>query len=168
MTKAKSKLIIIRGNSGSGKSSIARELRLKMGYATALIEQDYIRRTLLREKDRPNQPNIKLIDLTVRFALDQGYHVILEGILPKKHYGDMLLKLLADHMSEAHLYYLDVSLEETLRRHKTKPNAHEFGEAEMRQWYLPSDTLGYEEERIISEVSSFEQTLDRIYKDTSL
>lgn len=159
-------LIIIRGNSGSGKSSVARELQQRMGYGTALIEQDYIRRILLREKDRPNQPNIELIKANAVFALHH-YDVILEGILRSDHYGVMLHELVADHKGPVHVYYFDISLEETLRRHATKPNAHEFGEKELREWYLPKDYLDVADERIIPEDSSFEDSIARILKDVN-
>src|SRR5215510_2150387 len=44
-------LIVVRGNSGSGKSTIARAVRDRYGRGCALIEQDYLRRTILREHD---------------------------------------------------------------------------------------------------------------------
>ena len=162
------KLIILRGNSGSGKSTVAKELRERMGYGTALVEQDYIRRTLLRERDRPDQPNIRLIDMTVRFSLAEGYNVVLEGILPKKHYGEMLMNLLEDYKGAAHAYYFDIPFEGTLKRHETKPNSNDFGEEEMRQWYLPHDVLGVENERIITEDSLFDATVARIFREVSL
>ena len=34
------KLIILRGNSGSGKTTVAKELQKKFGYNTMLISQD--------------------------------------------------------------------------------------------------------------------------------
>ena len=37
------KLLVIRGNSGSGKSSVARQVRYRYGRGMAL-EQDYLRR----------------------------------------------------------------------------------------------------------------------------
>lgn len=135
-----------------------------MGYGTAWVEQDYIRRTLLREKDKPNQPNIRLIDMTVRFALDEGYDVILEGILPAKHYKEMLLGLLK-YPSEACIYYFDIPLEETFKRHATKPNSQDFGEEEMRKWYLPQDMLGVENEQLILYDSALDTTVERILKD---
>ena len=159
------KLVILRGNSGSGKSTVAKEVRKRMGYGTALIEQDYIRRTLLREKDQPGQPNIRLIDMTVRFSLDQGYNVVLEGILPKKHYGEMLAHLIKDHAAVSYIYYFDIPFEETLQRHKTKPNSHEFGEKEMRQWYLPQDFLDTKNEQVISHTLSSKEIIDRIASD---
>jgi predicted kinase len=159
------KLIILRGNSGSGKSTVARTLQERMGYGTALIEQDYIRRKLLRERDRPNQPNIELIAINAQFALAQGYNVILEGILQEERYGAMLRRLIADHTGQAYVYYFDVSLEETFKRHRTKPNAHEFGETELRRWFTPGDLLGVDGEMIIPEEYTRDQTADRIIKD---
>ena len=45
------KLIILRGNSGSGKSTIAKALQNKFGQNTMLISQDEIRRNMLNVKD---------------------------------------------------------------------------------------------------------------------
>jgi len=41
------KLIILRGNSGSGKTTIAKELQNRFGRNTMLISQDVIRRDML-------------------------------------------------------------------------------------------------------------------------
>lgn len=139
-----------------------------MGGCVALVEQDYIRRTLLHERDKPNKPNIELIDLNVRFALDKGYDVILEGILSTKHYGAMLRDLLCSHEGDTYVYYFDISLPETLRRHATKPNSHEFGEPELRAWYNPADYLMVKNERIITEDASFNATVNRIICDVGL
>ena len=45
------KLIILRGNSGSGKTTVARKLQKKFGYNTMLLSQDEIRRNMLWVKD---------------------------------------------------------------------------------------------------------------------
>ncbi len=45
------KLIILRGNSGSGKTTIAKELQWKFGRNTMLISQDVIRRDMLRKQE---------------------------------------------------------------------------------------------------------------------
>ena len=47
------RLFIIRGNSASGKSTIAKKLQLELGYGTMLIPQDVIRREIVRVKDEP-------------------------------------------------------------------------------------------------------------------
>jgi len=59
------RLLVLRGNSASGKSTIAESLRARLGRGVALIEQDYLRRTILREHDQPGLPNIGLIDTTI-------------------------------------------------------------------------------------------------------
>ena len=46
-----SKLIILRGNSGSGKTTIAKELQKLFGKNTMLISQDIIRREMLNVDD---------------------------------------------------------------------------------------------------------------------
>src|SRR5689334_1922734 len=80
------KLLIIRGNSGSGKTTIAKQVRieiLRRGFArqAALVEQDYFRRIVLKEKEAEGSNNLGLLRQTVLFCLEQDYDVVLEGIL---------------------------------------------------------------------------------------
>lgn len=158
-----SKLIILRGNSGSGKTTAAKKLRNKLGSNTMLISQDVIRREILKVKDDPNNPAIQLIQDMAIYGNSIGYNVILEGIFSKKKYGNMLEDLINKFHSQAHVFYFDVSFEETLRRHATKPNAHEFGEKEMREWWKEKDYLDFKEEKFITNEMSPEQTLNLIY-----
>ena len=95
-------------------------LRRSSGSGVAWIEQDYLRRILLREHDRPGVPNIGLIDQTARYALDHGYHVVLEGIFYTLHYGEMLRRLIADHAGITGVYYFQLPFDETIRRHSTR------------------------------------------------
>jgi predicted kinase len=108
------RLIVLRGPSGSGKSSTARALRMPMGRGTAWLEQDHFRRIVLREHDKPNAANIDLISINVRFALERGFNVMLEGILRADRYGAMLEGLHQDYASTSAWYYFDLSFEETL------------------------------------------------------
>jgi ABC-type phosphate/phosphonate transport system ATPase subunit len=163
-----SKLIVIRGNSGSGKSSTARTLRDLGGRGVALVEQDYLRRIVLREHDVPDGANIGLIAQTVRYALHHEYHVILEGILYTAHYEAMLEALVRDHRGEAYHYYFDISFEETVRRHTESPRAGDFTPAQMRAWYIERDLLRFTNERVIPESATLEQTVDRIAAETGL
>src|ERR671919_85356 len=121
------RLIVLRGPSGSGKSTTARRLRDHLGRSVALIEQDYFRRVVLKERDVPGGANIELISTAARFALDRGWNVIIEGIMHAEHYANMLDELRHDHLGTSVFYYFDVSWEETLRRHETRPQAAEFG-----------------------------------------
>jgi hypothetical protein len=158
-------LIIVRGNSGAGKTSVATAVRRQLGRICAVVAQDVIRRTILRERDTPGGANIGLISTVTRYALDNGFHVIVEGILPTDHYGNMLTDLVADHRGRTGIYYLDVSLEESLRRHSTRPQAMEFSPADMRQWYRQRDLLNLPDERLVPDTSSLNDTVQRILAD---
>jgi adenylate kinase family enzyme len=162
-----SKLIVLRGNSGAGKGTIARELRKQSTRKIAIVEQDYLRRFVLKEKDRVGADNADLIEEVVRFALGREYDVVLEGILAYARYGAMLERLKAASR-EPYFFYLDVSFDESVRRHATKPNAHEFGAKEMREWYLPSDLTGFAGEVVIPETSSIAETTARIVERCGL
>lgn len=170
VNRLKSKLIIIRGNSGSGKGTIAKKVSESSEHKIAIVEQDYLRRFILKEKEKDAEalPNIiGLIEQTLIFALDHGYIVILDGILSMDRYGEMLSRL-KDVCSDHHFFYLDVSFEETLRRHSTKPNAHEFGETELRRWYKQKDVTGFDGEIIIPESASIEQAVDIVKRQSHL
>lgn len=163
-----SRLVVLRGNSASGKSSVAAGIRERFGRGVALVAQDNLRRVVLRERDRPGAANIGLIDTVARYSLDAGYHVVVEGILYADHYGDMLARLRADHRGPAFNFYLDVPLEETFARHVTKPQAGEYGEAELRAWFRPLDLLPGGIETVIGADSTLTGTVDRIMLDTGL
>lgn len=162
------RLIVLRGNSGSGKSSVAAEVRSRYGRGVAVVGQDNLRRTVLRERDIPGGINIGLIDTVVRYIIGCGVHVILDGILYAAHYGSMLEALHRDHQGICRFYYLDVPFIETMRRHATRPQAAEFGEAEMRGWYRERDLLPGGIERVIPAANSLEQTVQLIMREASL
>ena len=160
-----SHLIIIRRNSGSGKTTVAKLLFAHI-YADAMIASlDVVRRTMLRVKDAPDNPAIELIYRLCSYGNQLNKIVILEGILRRDIYGDMLTKLISDFNGLARVYYFDIPFNETLRRHATKPNAHEFGEAEMRQWWRSNDVLGVKEEQIFNAEMSADDMLKNIVND---
>lgn len=157
-----SRLIVLRGNSGSGKTTTARALRARLGSQLALVEQDYVRRTVLKAPDTPDGPHYGLIELTVRYALDAGFDVVLEGILYRQRYLPLLERLARDHRGTTVAYYFDVSWPETLRRHATRPQAAEFSAADMRGWYCHRDLLNWPRERLIPETAPLTATTERI------
>ena len=77
----------------------------------------------------------------------------------------MLRRLLDDFQGEKLIYYFDVSFEETVRRHATKPSVHEFGESEMRQWWKDQDVLNVPGEQRIGEQLSQAEIVDLIHRD---
>lgn len=158
----KSRLIILRGNSGSGKTTIAKILQKELGYGAMLVSQDVIRREILRVRDEESNPAIQLIYDLCMYGNKIGYTVILEGILSKKKYGVMVKNLLHDFNGQKSVYYFDIPFDETVRRHATKSNSHEFGELEMKEWWKDKDFLGVDDEETINESMTQEQIVESI------
>lgn len=158
------RLIILRGNSGSGKSTIAKRLQKELGDTTMLIPQDVVRREMLQTKDTPGNPSIQLIRELARYGHRIGYDVIIEGILARKRYETIFQELM-NTFEYTHTYYFDIPFDETLRRHKLKPNSHEFGETEMRRWWLDDDQLGTKDEKIITDTLSEDEVVHSILVD---
>ncbi|MBU0531676.1 MAG: AAA family ATPase [Candidatus Uhrbacteria bacterium] len=159
------KFIVLRGPSGSGKSSVAALLRSHFDEPTALVGQDYLRRIVLKEKDIPNGNNHDLIKHVVLFTFKRGYNVILEGIFDAERYEHMFKEILEQHPNDNHFFYFDVSLDETLRRHQSKPNKDDFGENEMRQWYDRNSRLKHQKEVVIPELDSLEAAVERVLSE---
>jgi adenylate kinase family enzyme len=158
------RLVVVRGPSGSGKSTVARALRRRMGRGTALVEQDYLRRVVMWEKDTPGGLNIGMIDSVARHALGVGCSVVLEGILAADHYATMLARLIADHAGTTVCAYLDVPFDETVRRHATRPQATEFTVEQMAGWFQPDDRLCVGGEIVVPQESTTEQTVETLLR----
>jgi hypothetical protein len=123
---------------------------------------------VLRERDKPGGLAVGLIDQVVRYALDGGYHVVLEGILRRSTYGRMIEDLIAAHLGSTFVFYLDVSLPEMLRRHATRPQATDFTADDVCGWYLDKDLLGVDGEHRIDETSSAPDTVSYIARTAGL
>lgn len=80
-----STLILLRGNSGSGKTSVANEIHDILGEGTLLISQDYVRRIMLKVKDKPMNLAIGLIQSMIEYGLNHCEYTIVEGILTEKN-----------------------------------------------------------------------------------
>jgi adenylate kinase family enzyme len=159
------KLIILRGNSGSGKTTTGKELQRKFGYGTMLISQDIVRREMLFVKDGPNtEASQLLLELTL-YGKKHCNIVILEGILNSKWYKKLFRNLLNEFNNQIFAYYFDIPFEETLNRHKQKPNAHEFGEKEMREWWNEKDLLDIITEVCLHKELSLNEIVDIVSQD---
>ena len=160
------RLVILRGNSGSGKTSVARALqnRRERGQL-AVVSQDMVRRDVLWAHDIVGNPAIALIDLMARYALDAGFSVVIEGILHADRYAEMLTQLVCQHRGATHAYFWDLPFEETVRRHATKVKALEFGEPEMREWWYGTAFISELNEARIGLEATLDATVRRIEAD---
>ena len=70
------KLIVLRGNSGGGKTTVARMLQRKIGYNTMLISQDEIRRNMLWVKDGIDTKALPLMIELLKYGKEHSDIVI--------------------------------------------------------------------------------------------
>lgn len=144
------KLIILRGNSGSGKTTIAKELQKGFGRNTMLISQDVVRRDILRVKDGENTEALPLMKELLTYGRNHCEIVILEGIMYADWYKPLFELAVQLYGTNIFAYYFDLPFEETLKRHQTKPNCNEFGEDAMRRWWHDKDFSEVLNEQIIT------------------
>lgn len=157
-----SKLIIIRGNSGSGKTTISKRLQEYLGEGTLLVSQDVIRRDMLMVKDREGNISVDLIRQIAEYGKDKCDMVIVEGILNKKRYGKMLNHLIQFFNQKVYIYYFDLSFDETVKRHNSRAKKLEFGEDSLRAWWNPNDTLDVDKEVKLKDEMSQDDILELI------
>lgn len=156
------KLIILRGNSGSGKTTIAKELQKSLGRNTMLISQDVVRRDILRVKDGENTEALPLMKELLTYGRNHCEIVILEGIMYADWYKPLFELAVQLYGTDIFAYYFDLPFEETLKRHQTKPNCNEFGEEAMRRWWRDKDFSDVLSERVITSEKGIQSIIDEI------
>lgn len=171
--KMQTKLIVLRGQSGSGKSTVAKKLQKISQKPLFIVEQDYYKNELISpiidiDSSTRKSLQMKLIICNALELLDQGYDCIVEGNFSNSAYQNMFDELFKQHPSGNFMYYYNISFEESLRRHNTRDKKHEFGSDEMRQWYFENPPYGHSFEKSIPEEYSLDQTIDMILKDTKM
>lgn len=157
------KLIILRGNSGSGKTTIAKELQNSFGRNTMLISQDVIRRDMLKVKDGENTEALPLMKELLIYGRSHSDVVILEGIMYADWYKPLFELAIQLYDTRVYAYYFDLPFEETLKRHQTKPNCNEFGEEAMRRWWREKDYSDVLNEKIITSEKDIQSIVSDIY-----
>ncbi|MGY0497395.1 AAA family ATPase [Nocardia sp. FBN12] len=163
-----SPLVVIRGNSASGKSTTAAAVqgRFERGRC-AVVSQDVVRRNMIREPDEPDGFNIELIEQIARWCLDRGMVVIVEGILDAQRYGAMLGRL-ADSVDRSLFYGFDLTFDQTLARHSGRPLSAIVAPEQMAAWYHGWQPLPFVEEVRIDANWTLDAVTDRIYRDIGL
>lgn len=156
------KLIILRGNSGSGKSTTAKELQNKFGDNTMLISQDAIRRDMLKVKDGENTLALPLMKELLKYGHEHSEIVILEGIMVADWYKSLFELAVELYGDEVYAYYFDLSFEQTLERHLTRSCCNEFGEEKMCAWWREKDYSSVLNEISIPFKKNIENTINEI------
>lgn len=158
-------LIILRGNSGSGKTTIAKNLQKELGEGTLLVSQDTVRREMLLVKDTTDNLSIELIKQIASYGLGKSDFVIVEEILTSYKYRTMLVELIALFQNHVRVYYFDLPFEETLRRHSQRKKVSEFALKELAAWWNEQDYLAVSGEQLLTENLSEKEIVAKILTD---
>ena len=162
------KLIILRGNSGSGKTTTAKELQNRFGHNTMLISQDAVRREMLKVRDGENTLALPLMKELLRYGSEHSDVVILEGIMYSDWYKPLFELAVQLYGTEIYAYYFDLPFEETLKRHQTRAKCNEFGEEAMRRWWREKDFSDVLKEVRITSEKDIESVVEDIYNAVSI
>lgn len=162
------KLIVLRGNSGSGKTTVAKALQEKLGSNTMLISHDMIRMQVLHTRGKEGvKRSLPLMIALMRYGRKNSEFSIVEGILPVVDYLPLFETAVQEYGENIFAYYYDLPFEETLLRHATKPNQAEFGEVEMRRWWQEKDFLPNIRETVFQKDLGFSEAVQQIYDDVT-
>lgn len=161
------KIIILRGNSGSGKTTVARALQKKFGYNTMMISQDEIRRNILWVKDGVDTKALPLMIELMKYGYEHCDVVILEGIMYDEWYSPLFKTANELYGMDIYAYYFDIPFEETVRRHNTRDKKQEFGEEDMRRWWREKDFSSVFNEKIITSDIDADSIVEMIYIDSA-
>lgn len=162
-----STIIILRGNFGSGKSTVAKNLQRELGHGTFLISQDVVRREMIFVHDEPNNQSIDLLIDLVKWGQNNCNIVILEGILRSKTYERLFEIISSEFGNNIFAYYFDLPFEETLKRHNTRDKSKEFGEEALRNWWTEKDYLPQIQEKRITQDLAMVDIINLIKNDLS-
>jgi predicted kinase len=160
------KLIILRGNSGSGKSTVAKILQKKFGHETLLISQDEVRREMLWVRSGSHNKSMDLLNHLLLFGNANCDVTILEGILYSGTYQELFRQIEVLFKGQIFAYYFDLPFEETLKRNEQKQTKlYNVGEAEMRKWWRDKDFLKNISEKVLLKDMSLNDIVEQIYDD---
>ena len=107
-------LVVLRGNSASGKTMVAHLLQACLAGPVAVLSQDHFRRDVYAEREQESLAHADLLEAAARHCLVRGDHVILDGIFHAGRYGPMLHRVAAAS-DDARFYAFDLTFEETVR-----------------------------------------------------
>jgi thymidylate kinase len=161
------KLVIIRGPSGVGKSTVATALMRRTTRPTVLVDLDHYRFSYVNSPDYDHDLEYEMSGSDVLIGLRLGFDVIFDGNFTATANDPFLENLLGAHPEETYIFYLDATLEETLKRHETKANPR-ISTDKMKEVYKYASPTGHEREVIIPESSSLERTVEQIARITGI
>ena len=143
------KVVILRGPSGVGKSTISRHIQDKLGVNWTAIDVDKLKHYMPMKEGQSNRAERSRIahDVSKFFAkamYDKGYDVILEEMY-KKDYNDSLIEFLKNHDMQYLKVFLSAPVELVVERAQAREK--EVSDDEIRRHF--SEIEVYDDDFVI-------------------
>ncbi len=166
-------IISLRGNAGSGKSTISQMLieALQEENDVLYLEMDNFRRNIINTKldeafkVRRNAMSQSSMISMIDWAFENkiGF-VILDGKFNTKYFSNLYEHIISRNIKLLP-YWFDLSFEETAKRHATREKSKAFSADEMKDWFSPNDLLTMTKEKLIPQEMTKEQIFAMIMND---
>lgn len=127
----------------------------------ALVDLDHYRFAYVNPPPFDHNLEYEMSGNDVVVGLKLGFDVVFAGNFRAKEPDPFLENLFGLQLSENYLFYLDASLDQTLRRHETRLDRRITSE-KMRELYGFAAATGYREEVIVPEALSVADKVDLI------
>ncbi len=155
-----SKLIILRGNSGSGLSDVAELLQVKFGRNTMVISKEDVRYKMLWVSDGENSEAIPLLKQLLKYGSENSETTILEGDMFTGYYSSVF-DYAEQVFDKVFAFYFELSFNEALRRLKCESD--EVDEDTLKKNWKDRDYLNRFSEYIVYGNLSLTKAADSIY-----
>jgi len=141
-------ILLIHGNAGVGKSTVAQMLNETIPQESIVVEVDKLRYNVVDQ--RVNTTQLDLVDQQVLTAtkafLDTKYEaVIIEGVYPSQKHLNKVVEQLHKIDPEVYVYRLDCSLRENVKRDENRDDDLTVGK-QVKEVFKEFDQLEHKEE----------------------
>ncbi len=134
----KTKLLILRGRPGAGKSSIAKKIQEKLlPNKVSIFSPDYFYWQVFPGENNKDLVN-EVLFFCIKKYLEYGYFVILEGILPASENKDLfenINKYCKTRNFGLISLFLEVDKDEAIKRNKKRSKGKEILDQDFEDWY---------------------------------
>lgn len=143
-----SKLLVIRGATGSGKSSLANYIHNYIVGSSVLLPQDVFTVDFIKNESSLFKASLDALETSARAYLNSDTVVILEGVFSAKHWEEMIYRLSVD--TERHYFFLSTTVDTSIERAGKREKSAQITEEDVRLWHPKSTPLHAANETVIA------------------
>lgn len=154
---ANQNLVIFNGPTAAGKSSVAKLVQHHAPAKIAYFDHDYAREVIFStsKKESKNVRKEMLVN-NVCIALNGGFDVLIDSTLTKNRLLEVInsIDILKKGSINIYVFYLEVSLNESKKRHLAREKSKAFDVSSIEKWYPNFAKLGWDNELVLEQALS--------------